>query len=167
MAVWPESLLAGDTWQGEICVPAEFAGWELQCIFNGTEKHGVTGAIIGEAGKIGISGDTTSAYPPGHYVWSVFVVNGNDRATLETGRLEVLPDPVTQAPGDPRSHARRVLDAIRATIENRAKKDQAAIQIDGRRLDRTPIADLMALESRYARRVGNETRRRGFVPVRF
>jgi hypothetical protein len=41
------------------------------------------------------------------------------------------------------------LDAIEATIEGRASKDQESYSIQGRSLARTPIADLILLRGKY------------------
>ena len=62
----------------------------------------------------------------------------------------MLPDLATKSTGyDARTHARIVLDAIEAVIENRASKDQERYMIAGRELWRTPIPMLLKLRQTY------------------
>jgi hypothetical protein len=72
----------------------------------------------------------------------------------------VLPDPASQGAGqDPRSHARKTLDAIEAVVEGRATKDQQAYTIGGRSLQRMPIKDLMYFRGVYRAEVYAEESR--------
>jgi hypothetical protein len=48
-----------------------------------------------------------------------------------------------------RTHAKRVLDAIEAVLENRANLDQQSYTVEGKRLDRTPISELLKLRREY------------------
>ena len=50
---------------------------------------------------------------------------------------------------DLRSHAKKVLDAIEAVIENRATVDQSSFSIAGRSLSRMSIDELLTLKNRY------------------
>jgi hypothetical protein len=86
----------------------------------------------------------TTYYPPtvtknwaaGEYGWFNWMAIGtSSRVTLGTGHLTIHVDPSTAtAPQDNRSHARKVLDAINATIEGRATHDMAQYMIQGRQV---------------------------------
>lgn len=98
-----------------------------------------------------VSATTTATYTPNTYRYTVIVTRTVDgsRGTIKSGIVNLLPNPATNT-GDSRSHVRKTLDAIRATIEGRASTDQMAMSINGRSISRTPMADLLALEIRYA-----------------
>ena len=57
---------------------------------------------------------------------------------------------------DERTENERILDAINATMENRASSDQSAYAIGTRRLDRIPIAELRLLRAQYITAVRRE-----------
>jgi len=87
------------------------------------------------------------------------VENGTERFTLYDDSLEVITDlGVATGPVDTRTYAKQVLDAIDAVILGRASKDQESYSIDGRTLNRTALADLLALQDKYKAVVVSEER---------
>jgi len=106
-----------------------------------------------------VASATTAAWASGFYEWTAFVSKGTERFTLDEGTITILANPATETAADKRSHARKVLDAIRAVLEGRASKDQESYSINGRTLNRTPVRDLIELERVYAARVAREERR--------
>lgn len=97
-----------------------------------------------------ISGSAT-----GSFAWYIVFQSGSIRETIPGGAVTVRPNP-SGSSYDPRSHARRVLDAIEAVLEGRAALDQQAITINGRTLSRTPLADLLKLRGLYRDEVAHE-----------
>lgn len=133
-------------------------------------------ALDGTRWAVSVPAATTAAWATGVWRWTAQVSAGTDRYTVAEGTWTVTPDPATAGPTDARSHARRVLDAIEAVIEGRASQDQMAYQIAGRRLDRTPLPDLLLLRDRYRAEVLREEQAErlarglgvsGLVKVRF
>jgi hypothetical protein len=61
--------------------------------------------------------------------------------------------------GDPRSSARIILQALEATMENRATIDQMSMSIAGRSLSRMSPAELNDWKSRYKALVSNEDKK--------
>ena len=57
---------------------------------------------------------------------------------------------------DDRTENERILDAINATIENRATSDQQYYMIGTRRLDRIPMDELRLLRATYITAVRRE-----------
>lgn len=92
----------------------------------------------------------TALYAAGDYKWQVVATKTTTRYTIAEG-LITLTDNISgrSALYDNRSHAKKVLDAIEATIEGRASQDQMNYQIAGRSLSRTPLQDLMRLRVMY------------------
>lgn len=164
----PTTLQAGDsiTWSRD--APGFLAedGWELRYALRGPAPIDLTATGEGTLYQVQVSAAASAQWAPGDYVFSCFVVNGDDRQTLGTGRLSIMPDLATSNPMDIRSHAKRMLDAIEATMEKRATKDQQSYEIEGRRLDRIPIQELMKLRDRYRREYNRELERAGLRPRR-
>ena len=158
----PPQLFAGDTWQWRRLDLSDYsaATWTLKYRFkNAAGGFEVTASAYNTSQfDITVSAATTAALTAGTYDWTAFVTSGSERHTVDHGHLIVQPDlgaGSAATPVDRRSHAQKVLDAIEAVLESRATKDQQEYHIAGRRLIRTPIADLLLLRDRYR----NETRR--------
>lgn len=83
------------------------------------------------------------------------------KTTVDRGTLTVLPDPAAAgASYDPRSHARKVLDALEAAIEGRASKtDLETTFTDGRSIKRLSHKELLDMRDAYAAKVRAEERR--------
>lgn len=156
----PSAVTAGDRWQWRDAAatagwpPAD--GWVLTYRFwrDGAELL-VEALVIDGAYVVDLPPVQTAQVAAGEWAWAAWVSRADDRRTVDDGRITVRPNPAA-ATGDVRTHAERVLEAIRAVIEGRATKDQESYSIGGRSLSRTPLDDLMRLETRYARRVAAE-----------
>ena len=91
---------------------------------------------------------TTTGYSVGDYIWEAHITKSSDsnRVMVDSGRtITHLAD--TNA--DLRSHAKKVVDAIEAVIENRATIDQQSMSIAGRSLSRMSIDDLLNFRNQY------------------
>lgn len=110
----------------------------------------------GDDYRVQVGPSTTATWAAGDYTWAAYAIKSGARYTVDQGLLTVKPDPATASTLDGRSHARKVLDAVEAVLENRATLDQQEFQIGGRMLKRMPVSDLMKLRSRYASEVERE-----------
>lgn len=155
------TLIVGDTLDFLTTVlsypPAD--GWTLKYRLvprvSGT-PIAITAATEGDHYRVQVGPTTTAAWLAGEYSWSSWVEKSGARVTVDDGTITLLPDPAIVTARDSRTHAAKVLDAIRAVIENRASLDQEEYTIGGRSLRRTPLSELRVLEQRYASRVANE-----------
>ena len=77
---------------------------------------------------------------------------------MDSGTFEVIADR-DNATTDPRSDNKIILDAITAVIKGRATKDQESYSINGRSLSRTPLKDLMDMQSHYQALYNGELRK--------
>ena len=86
----------------------------------------------------------------GDYIWEAYITRSADseRIMVDSGRTEITTN-LANTNADLRSHAKKVLDAIEAVMENRASMDQSSMSIAGRSLSRTPLPDLLELRDRY------------------
>ncbi len=156
----PAKLVAGDTWRWkrtglESDYPASV--WALKYVLlNSAGKIEITAEADGDSFLVNEAAANTANHVAGIYAWEAFVTDGTDRFRVGGGTVEILANFLVAASKDMRSHARRVLDSIEAVLERRATKDQQSYEIDGRRLDRTPIADLLNLRDYYRREAASE-----------
>ena len=159
----PLQLVAGDTWQWRRLDLADYpaSSWSLKYRFkNAAGGFEITASAYATTQfDITVAAATTTGYSAGTYDWVAFVTSGSVRHTVDSGRLEVLPDLGAGSAGtavDRRTHAVKVLAAIEAVLEDRASKDQQEYQIAGRKLIRMPIQDLITLRNTYRNEVRRE-----------
>ena len=150
----PARLVAGDTWQWTRSLEDYKAsdGWTLSyaMIASPGVSFTITAAAAGDDHAVTVAAATTAGYAAGKYLWQAYVTKAAERFKVDEGLLEVEADFATAgASYDPREHARVVLAAIEAVIEDRATKDQESYSINGRSLSRTPLADLLKLRATY------------------
>ena len=156
-----ERATAGLTWawrRDDLGAYPPADGWALKYKFrSATTVFTVEATADGGGYLVSVPAATTNGYAAGSYSWLAYVERGADRFGTGTGIMVV--DAVFDD-SDPRTHARKVLDAIEAVLENRASQDQMnySISVGGssRSLGRTPLADLIALRSRYRTEVKAE-----------
>lgn len=148
----PSSVVAGDTWEWRKTL-ADYPAptWTLKYYLRSrTHSADVTATADGADHLVTISKTTSAGYKAGRYEWVAIVDDGAERFTVGRGTLTVAPDPANTGAGfDPRSHARKTLEAIEAVIENRATKDQMSYTIGSRSLSRMPISDLLKFRQTY------------------
>jgi len=110
----------------------------------------LTATSSGNDYLIEVAAASTAVYAAGEYHWAAFITRNADseRVEIDSGTFTVKPNKAT-ATSDPRTHTKKVLDAIENVIEGRATKDQESLSVEGMTLDRTPIPDLIVLYSKY------------------
>src|SRR3990167_10017627 len=87
---------------------------------------------------------------PGKWVWSAFVSKSGERYPIDNGTLNITRDLASVSTTyDGRSHVKKVLDAIEATIEGTATKEQTSMSIAGRTITRRTVQELLVLKDRY------------------
>lgn len=155
MTTFVNLLTAGDTLDFGTTVDTYLAsaGWTLKYRLApraGGTPIDVTAIADGDNYRVQVLAATTAAWAAGFYSWAAFVEKAAERYTVGRGSLEIRVSSVAMPAGfDDRGHVQKVLDAIQAVIQNRATKDQEEYRIADRSLKRTPLADLLMLESRY------------------
>lgn len=161
-ALIPPVIRAGVTTELSVVSAAYPApDWTVTLHLRGSISHDVEAVADGTAHRLEFAAQTTSNWRAGPYSYSLRAVRGTETVELEGGQLTVEVDLAQVGVGhDPRTHAKRVLEAIEATIEGRAGIDQESLKINNRELRRTPIADLLKLRARYRAEVQQENRRR-------
>lgn len=158
LAQFPTKFQAGLSLSVEVEAPDHPAPeWTLSAVLRGPGQINLTATGADVVHTFAATPATTAAWAAGTYAVSIRAANETDLVEIEAGQIEIAPDlAALDAAHDPRGHAQRVLAAIEAVIENRATKDQQSYTIAGRSLQRTPIADLLALRAKYRREVAAE-----------
>jgi hypothetical protein len=156
----PTQARAGDTWRWQIALPDYPAPtWSLlYTLFSAAGVVSFTSTAAGTEHLIHLLPAVTAEYPPGRYDWVSHVSDGTDRYPIGANALQILPDLATATSYDGRSHARKVLDAIDALIENRATSgdvDLVSAASGDSQMARS-LPDLLRLRDRYAAMVAQE-----------
>jgi hypothetical protein len=142
----PSELIAGDTWRWTRALSDYTAPtWAATAYFqNQSHTFSVAGSASGTDHSFTIAAATTATYAAGRYFWHMRVTDGSITETVESGWLEVKPNPAV-GPRDMRSWARRALDAVEAQLEGRATDGQQAMTIRDRSVSRYTLKELLAL----------------------
>ena len=149
----PENFRAGDTvkWKKSLDSYKASDGWTLSYSFRGTAGTiDITSTADSDDHLVSLSPTTTAAYSAGLYDVVGMVSKGSDRHTIYSSRIEVLVD--LSAAGssyDGRSHVKKVLDSIEATLESRASKEILESMIEGVQIKRIPHESLLKLRQKY------------------
>lgn len=134
-------LVVGDSYQYDtniIGYPAN-AGWtfkqRLTNLLSTGTGYTLTSTGQGEFHRTTISTTLSSSFAPGEYSWYGWVESSAERHTVSSGFVTITGNPATSTAGtDPRSHARKMLDAIEAVLEGRATSDMSSYMIAGRQV---------------------------------
>lgn len=161
----PQTLTVGDiwNWKREDIVsdypPASYTlTYSFRLLSSAATEIALSGSVITESATaytISVPDSTTVGYTKGDYTWQEYISNATDRIVLNTGFVTLEPN-LDADTSDPRSFWAKVLDAIEATIENRASIDQSSMSIAGRSLSRMTIDELLTLRDRARFETGKE-----------
>jgi hypothetical protein len=159
----PSSFIAGDTvkWTKSLSdYPA--TTWTLTYELRGVVRKTIVCTANGRDFLATISATDSAAYQAGDYFWFARVSSGGEVYSVGSGTLTVLENPsVGTSAQDRRSHARKMLDAIEAMLENNASREemQYEISVPGgsiRRLWLCSKDELIRFHSHYAQLVRAE-----------
>lgn len=156
----PTTARAGDTWRWSRALPDYPAPiWTLTyTLFAAAGVISLPSVADGAAHRVDLAPAVTAAYAAGRYDWVAHVSDGTDRHQIGAGVIRVLPDLSAAASYDGRSHARKVLAALDALIEQRATAgdvDLVSAALGDKTLARS-LPDLLKLRDRYAAMVAQE-----------
>jgi hypothetical protein len=162
----PQNVRAGTTWQWrrEDLVsdyPAS-KGWTLKYYLKNPSSHfEITATADGDffAITVPIGGTgNNAALASGTYRMVGVVEDAGPTQRYQVYEEEIVVEAsyASTTALDDRSHSRKVLEAIRAVIENRATKDQEEYSIGHRQLRHTPLKDLRELRQEYEAKVAAE-----------
>jgi hypothetical protein len=151
----PDELQLGDFWawkKDNLATDYPTADYSLSYEFNlidGATASNFTLTATESNDEYIISTSDTGSYTKGEYNWVSYITRTSDsaRVKMAEGYVEVQDNYATTS-ASVRSHAKIVLDAVKAVIENRATMDQSSMSIAGRSLSRMSISELYELKDR-------------------
>lgn len=108
---------------------------------------------------IELSATASAAYEAGNYQFQAYVENEStgEKLFLEAGSIEIKASFMSAASNyDPRSHAQKCLDAIKAVIEGRASQNQAEVKVGDKELKYYSFSQLLTFKEYYEDQVKAE-----------
>ena len=154
----PETLVVGDRWAwrrddlANIYDPSLYSlTYRFQHDSGGSgNSFTITATESNDNYFIEVDSSVTANYSVSEYKWDAYITRTSDseRVRVDFGRTKLVENLATST-ADLRSHAKKVLDAIEAVIENRASMDQSSMSIAGRSLSRMTIDELLVFRDRY------------------
>ncbi len=165
----PLKVIAGDTWTwsrpGGAYLPGD--GWTLTYLLStiGGAVKTITAAPSGTDFVVLVAAADTASWPAGSYVWTARAMKGTEAFTVETGRLQVMPNPATSAYAG--THAERTLAAIERALEGCFGDAVVEFDMDGLKVKKNRT-ELLDLRDRYKAEVKRERGGSGLrrIPVR-
>lgn len=155
----PSTLVLGDFWawkRDDLAENYPIGSYSLTFEFHedsgggGNHKFTLTAVEANSTYYIEAASSSTTGYSIGDYIWEAYITKTSDsnRIMVDSGRTSITNN-LANTNADLRSHAKKVVDAIEAVIENRASMDQSSMSIAGRSLSRMSIDELMTFRDRY------------------
>jgi hypothetical protein len=119
-------------------------------VISGTNLITITAAASGDNHLVTIPAATSANYAVGRHSYQARIEKDTEKHTVGTGIIEVLADLSADATGaDYRSHAKKTLDALEATILGKASSDQLSYSIAGRSLSKFSPEELISWRKIY------------------
>lgn len=168
----PTVLIIGDRWlwkRSDLGVdypPADYTlKYSLRLENGGSTEIEITATASGSDFLIEVASATTAGKTAGRYRWQAYITRNSDsqRLTVDVGVVELLANR-DSATTDPRSHARKMLDAIETALEafatySTVKSYTITTGNGSRQVTRNDIPELTTLRNRYRAEVAAEERR--------
>ena len=148
------NITAGET----ISYTQTFSGYDpatdtliFDCVTD-LAKESITATDNGNGSfLIEVAYDVTDAWKPDIYNYQAHITTAaGARNYVEQGSFEVKPRFADMSSGyDNRSHVKKTLDALEATLEGKASQDQQSYSIAGRSLSRLSPSELINWREKY------------------
>jgi hypothetical protein len=125
-------------------------GWDLSYALRGPSVIDIPAIPDGSEYLVSVPASVTATWIAGHYYWQSYLTKGPDRYSDDAGQM-VLKSNLTSISGpyDGRTHVKKVLDAIEATIEGRVTTDIASYSIGGRSISKLSPEELIKARQLY------------------
>ena len=165
----PETLVVGDRWVWQrpdlvTDYPTDQYAltYEFHCYSGGGGNHQftITATETTLAYVVEVASTVTDNYTAHQYKWYAFITRTSDseRVAVDEGMTTLVAN-YADTNADLRTHAKKVLDAVQAVIENRATIDQSSFSIAGRSLSRMSIDELFTVRDRYRAEYNEEVKK--------
>lgn len=156
----PTTLRAGDSWQWNrtyVNYPASV--WTLTYYLYGAsivDADGFAATASGDEHHVRTLPSYSTGFAAGEYTLVGRVDDGTDTFTVYEDSVEIIGNPLTLGASAQKTHAETMYDLIVAKLEGRIPKDQESFQINGRAVNRIPVAELRKMRGEYASLIEQE-----------
>ena len=160
----PGTLQAGDRWMWKRpdltadYPPASYAlTYSARLNGAGTTSISITAGETSGEYLVEVASTTTAGYVAGTYEWVAYITRTSDsqRIEVDRGTWTVKANTAT-ATTDPRSWARKTVDAIETYLADSNNLTAANYSINGRSLSRIPLADLLKVRGELLAEIARE-----------
>ncbi len=158
LETWPTKIRSGDTLRFKVKIDGYDSTIDTLIVYISNQNNGYNFTAVDDSGYFyfDVEHSTTATFVPSDYHLQASITQTDGaRYTVYQSQITVLPD-LRIGNTDPRSHVKRVLDAIEAVIENSASSDVQEYEIDNRRLVKMSKSELLILHSKYKRMYAQE-----------
>ena len=151
----PDAIRAGDTvkwdndWTGDFPPSEGYTAFYEFLNSSGTIDAQIQGVNSNDVWRFTIPAATSAAWAAGTVYYIAYAKKSGDRFTKLRGTVQVRADLEVATTADERSHVKKVLDAIEATLEGTASRADASYSVEGRSLSRRSLDELVALRQKY------------------
>ena len=161
----PDILYVGDSWNWKRTFsdypPSAYAlSYSFRLLTTAATEISFSINESGDDYLIQVNATTTVNHTAGDYTYQEYITKSatGERIVYSSG-LTTVKSNLDADTSDPRSHERIVLDALLATLENRASIDQMSMSIAGRSLSRMSPEELITWKSYYQHLVLKEDKK--------
>ncbi|GAA5442641.1 hypothetical protein Misp06_00815 [Microbulbifer sp. NBRC 101763] len=157
----PRTFIAGDSisWSRTLHDYLPEDGWTLTYrLVSVGKSYVINTAANGSAHQVALTGADTAAWIDGEYSLVAWVQNGTNRHTIDNWRVRIKPNPAS-ADYDPRSHAEKMLEALRQLLQKKAGSGKQSITVDGQTVTFTTWDEMVQAEKHYTGKVKAQRRR--------
>lgn len=158
----PTTIHAGDSFAAVEQPASHLAtdGWTLHlrlaALTPGNTTVTLDSVADGPAHRYAVASEITAAWAPDRYSWMQWATRGGERQTLDSGSMEIKPDPVTMAEGyDTRSAAAIALADARQAFYS-FDPTRKRYKIGGREMEFATAADILVKIRQLEREVERE-----------
>jgi hypothetical protein len=151
------TLTAGDTWSWTSSL-ADYPAptWDATVYFESASGSlNSTATDAGSDHAFSIAAASTTALATGRYKWTIRVTDGSTVKAVASGWSTVKANPAV-AGNDPRSWARKALEAVEAALLGKATADQLSFTIKDRQVTRYSFAELRQMRNDLREEVRTE-----------
>lgn len=163
----PDTLIAGDRWAwkrtdlgGDYPTASYSLKYSARREGTGAPEIEITCSESGTEYHAEVAAATTDGYTPGTYHWQAYITRTSDseRITIARGTWTVKANSDTDN-SDPRSHVKKVLDAIESSLETAAGKRQGSMSVDNVSISWRSFEELTGLRNQYRAEYVREQRK--------
>jgi len=164
-ATEPTGFVAGDLvmWRRVDDLTVQYADgghsltYAVRPAAGGATVVNATASVVGGEWRVSLTAAQTETMAPGRWYWSAYITRVSDgaRVQIDDGEFLIEANRVVN-PSDTRSHARKVLDAIEASIEGRAGDTVQSYTIGGRQINKMSADELIKWRNYYRAEVAAE-----------